>query len=198
MFSDLFFKQVLTTLPVFFLILFILLAWLKIIFPKFSRPSFKRLAWYIIIGTIIFNILLSWLQYQVWRDGGFTAFLLPPHQPWDYFIRYAAFNFWLADVLALVVAGIFYGVFFVFAYFKKGAIADRDLGLILFLTLLVGWPKSLIFIPLFLGLTIIFSLAGKLFFKVNRIYLAWPLLLASVGASLFGLKLMALLNFPLL
>lgn len=198
MFSEIFFSEILTVLPLFFLGIFLIIAFLKIIFPRFAQPSFKRLALYVVVGTVIFNILLSWLQYQVWRDGGFTAYLLPPHQPWSYFIRYAAFNFWLADVLALAVAGVIYGVFFIFDYFKKGAISEKDLGLVLLLTLLVGWPKSLIFVPLFLALAIIFVAVSKIFFKNNRIYLTWPLMLAALAVSLFGKEMIVFLSFPII
>ena len=172
-------------------------------------PNLKFLSWlrkastekltYILVGlTVLFNILLSFIQYFTWHSSPFSRFFLPPFTPVTYFIRYIFLHFWLASILVFLCALAFYLVFKLIRRRNKEAISKAELHLILLAGLLVGWPNFIIFVPIFFSLTLIFTLINLLVFKNKKNNLLYPLLLSLVITFLAGHFLISWLSLSVL
>jgi hypothetical protein len=137
--------------------------------------SFKKLAYFLIGITGIFDVGLTLVQYFVWESNSFSRFFLPPYQPWSYFLSYSFFHFFLADIISLCLALFFYAIFKVFKKYKPQFISESELDLLFLGSLLIASPKILFFIALLLFLSILSSLFNLLVFKKSEIN--WPLLI---------------------
>jgi hypothetical protein len=157
----------------------------------------KRLIVFLLGAGLLFKLLLSGLQYYVWRASGLGQFLLPPYQSWGYFIRYSFFHFWLPGLLSLIMAAALYLIFYLLKRRRSEVISAEDLNLAFLLALLAGWPKFVIFLPLFLGLTLI-SVIIRTIAKKEAASLAWPLILAMLLTLLLGNYLVILLGLSAL
>lgn len=154
---------------------------------------------YILIGcTLFFDILLSVLQYFVWRESAFSRFFLPPFQSITYFLRYSLFHFFAANILALVLALVFYSFLRLIKKYRANIISREELSLLFLAVLLVSWPKAVLFIPIFLLLTVIFSVVNLLVFKREQVDLVLPIFLSLVIAFIFGSYLIEFLSLSYL
>jgi hypothetical protein len=162
MLAKFFFSWFLTWLPMVFSGAVILVILLNYFLPNRKYLVFlKKLTTikliYILIGsTLFFNLLLSGLQYLVWKQGGFSSFFLPPYQSIAYFLRYSFFHFFIANILVLFFALAFYLILRLVKKYRSSLISQEDLSLVLLAGLLVSWPNLILFIPLFLLLAVIF------------------------------------------
>ncbi len=52
------------------------------------RIKYSFLAAAVIIFEVALAVLKTIIQYDVWKQGELSQFLLPPHQPINYFISY--------------------------------------------------------------------------------------------------------------
>lgn len=151
-----------------------------------NKLSTKKLI-YIFLGfSILFNLILSTSQYITWQSSDFSRFFLPPHTPLSYFIRYSFFHFWLANIISVMCS---FGFFFIFKLIKKyrtEIISDQELLLILLSSLLVGWPKFVIFVPLFLAVALIFTLINLLIFRRAKNNLNLPIIISLLVTFLAG------------
>ncbi len=196
-----FLNQFLVYCPLIFsgiILVLIILIYLSDFYKKlkiFQKISFKKLAWFLIGATLIFDFGLVLVQYFVWQSNNFSSFFLPPYQPWSYFLSYSFFHFFLADIVSLFLALFFYSIFKVFGKYKAQFISDRELDLLFLASLLIASPKILFFIPLLLFLGVLSSLFNFLVFK--KMSISWQrliilaLLLSFLGAGYF-LKLIGL------
>lgn len=163
-----------------------------------KKISAGRLILVLLVTTILFNLALSVLQYLIWHSHPFTLLFLPPHQPWSYFLRYAFFHFWLADILALIVASIFYCFLSLLRKYKEGIISRDNLNLLTLSCLLLGWPKVIIFIPLFFIFSVIDSIINITIFKNKTINISSSILIALLTVFLFANYLLSFFNLAVL
>ena len=155
------------------------LSWLK-------KLSTEKLTYILVSLTVLFNVLLSFLQYLTWHGSPFSHFFLPPFTPVTYFIRYIFLHFWLASILVFLCALAFYLIFKLIRRRNREAISKTELHLILLAGLLVGWPNFIIFVPCFFLLALIFSVLNLLVFKNKKNSLLYPLLLSLTTTFLLG------------
>jgi len=157
----------------------------------------KRLTIFLLGAGLLFKSFLTGLQYYIWQTSGLGQFLLPPYQSWEYFARYSFWHFWLPGLLSLIMAAALYLIFYLLKRRRAEVINTEDLNLLFLLALLAGWPKFLIFLPLFLGLTLILvvvrTVAGE-----KTVSLIWPLISAMLLTLLFGNYLVIILGLSAL
>lgn len=202
-----FFNQFLVWLPWVFSSSILIAVGLKCFFGELKilyflkKISIKNLIFWLIGGTILFDILLTLLQYFVWFNSGFSRFFLPPYTSIDYFIRYIFNHFWLADILTIFTAALLYLFLRLCRKYKEQVISLADINIIFLVCLLLAWPKLLIFIPLFFILAlldiainlIIFKnrtlfkiISDKISFKNQAVSLKRALILAAIFVFFFG------------
>jgi hypothetical protein len=165
---------------------------------KLEKLSFFRLIKLTVGVTIFFDLFLTVLQYLTWHYSAFSRFLLPPYQPLSYFWGYSFFNFWLADLLSLAITLLFFSVFKIIKKLKRDTGSGEELSLILLLSLVLGWPKMLIFIPLFLVLSFLYILINSVVFKKKNTSVAVPSLVSALIVFFFGFYLVNLLGLSVL
>ncbi|MDP3975170.1 MAG: hypothetical protein Q8P88_02720 [Candidatus Jorgensenbacteria bacterium] len=90
----------------------------------------------------------TFAQYLVWSGDSLSSKLLPPHQSILYFLKYAGVHFWLAPLIALIVALAFYTILRALKdknarFFEEGEV---ELGALA--AFLVGWPRVIVFLPI--------------------------------------------------
>ena len=143
----------------------------------FKRISYTRLIIVAFLLQVFFGAGITWGQYYVWSHNEFTkTLLLLPlpnevslpsvltwaqhyfYQPFGYFLYYSLWHFWLSIVLVCVSALIFYLFLKVWQFYRGGFLPNGP-EIIVLLMLLVGWPGTLVLIPL----GFVFSLATALF-----------------------------------
>jgi hypothetical protein len=192
MFIRFFFAYFLVYLPLLFSALLLLIIIVNYFFDNrkcllfLKKIDIKKSIYALIIGTIFFDLLLSALQYVTWSSSPFSRLFLPPYQSINYFLGYITLHFWSADILALIFS------FFIFLFLKlikkyrTEIISREELMLVLFGGLLVGWPRFVIWLPLFLVIAVIVSIANLLIFKKNNISLFFSIILSLIIVLIFG------------
>ena len=182
---------------------------------NFYDSTYKFLIWLVLGFKVLYASIETFTQYYVWSSGKFTKLLLDQNiisldivkdsfgkMAWvfnnrfGYFLFYSWGRFWLEIVVTLIVAMAFY-LFFIFLkrhkerFFEEGEV---ELGFLL--SLLVGWPNFIVFLPLVFVSTVIvsivkiavFSARGGSAYGGNEMYttLGAPFLLAALIVLLFG------------
>ena len=143
-------------------------------FRKFPRLSYTKLIVLAIGLHLFFAMFITWGQYYVWQSNQFTQIFLSlplpgeaplPYllewtrryfeHPFGYFAYYSFGHFWLELINLFTVTGIFYGVLKFWQFYRAGFLSEGP-EIILLLSLLVGWPGVLLFIPAGLVLSVLF------------------------------------------
>jgi hypothetical protein len=148
------------------------------------KPHFKILAWCIVGFQFFYALVLTLGQYYIWNGDKFGKLLLA--QPGGYFLFYSWERFWLNPVLSVIIALVFW--LFLNAlrrkegrFFRSG---ETELGLVLMLA--VGWPNSVIFIPLAFLSVVFVSLFRMIFLKEPYTTVGWPFILVAALTLFFG------------
>ncbi|MFZ4631694.1 MAG: hypothetical protein ACOYL8_00630 [Patescibacteria group bacterium] len=191
--TNIFLSQFLAWAPSIFIFLILILAIFHSLsarqkyFNIFRKLSFKKLVYFVLGTSAVFDFSLVLIQYFVWSGNGFSVFFLPPYQPWSYFISYCFFHFFLANIITLFISSLIFFVFKIYQKYRPGFINNNELFLLFLASLLISWPKIIIFVGLFLGLGIIYVLFNNIILKrpginwISLILLA--LILSLLGAS---------------
>lgn len=164
-------------------------------FLRLDYFTTRRLIIFYLSAALLFKLFLTAWQYYVWRMSDLGQYLLPPYQPWGYFIRYAFWHFWLPAVLALFFALGLYLIFYAAKRWRPKIISSADLRLLFLMALLAGWPKFLIFFPIFLVIAL-FMATIKTFGRKEKeaVTLAWPAIGAMFLTLFFGNYLIIVLG----
>ena len=172
--------------------------------PESPKPYFKRLAWWTVGFKLLYAAILTIGQYFIWNGDQFgKIFLSQPlkipngvspleHLPLfsssklGYFLFYSWGHFWLNALVSIALALVFWAFLKALQkkearYFYKG---ETELGLVL--TLAVGWPNFVVFIPLTFLMVVLVSLFRTIFIKESYTTLGWPLILAAIIAFALG------------
>lgn len=204
MLTKIFFSWFLTYLPLAISGIMVLVVVINSLFPKrkyllFLKKIKTTSLIYILVGlTLFFNIILSVLQYLVWRSSAFSRFFLPPYTKISYFLNYIFLHFWFATLLAGGFALALYLLLKLIKKYRNEAISQEELSLVLLSSLLVGWPKSVVLVPLFFLLTLIFSIVNLLFFKKKTNSLLYPIIFSLIIVFLLGAYLIKYLSLSVL
>jgi hypothetical protein len=115
-----------------------------------ERLSFFALR--LLVGLLVFRIayatLLSWLQYITWKGSPLSQYLLPPHQPWNYFLFYSGTHFWLYPALSVLVMLVAFCFFMTLKKVNTGWFEEGEVTLAVLFAFILGWPLGIFLIPL--------------------------------------------------
>lgn len=153
------------------------------------------LGWY-----ALYPAVLTVLQWYTWSRNSFTSLLLtlplPKEVPFPsriefirplfehsggYFAFYSFGRFWTPAILSVLAALTWWGVLRLTRVAKLSVFSEEDTTLALIAALIVGWPRIIVFIPLFVVLTL-FSTLFHTLRGTAPTSLAIPLVLAACGA----------------
>src|SRR3989344_6954366 len=147
--------------------------------------------------TVILKIIVaSGLQYYIWKnEGGVSQYLLPPHQPFSYFLGYSWQHFILSPVIGLLASLLLVLYFWILnKIFKKKYLDFEDMLILVSGAMIVGWPNLIIY----LGITFILTVIRMVYLyyikhEMRRVPLTGNLIVAAFIALLMGDYLVQLL-----
>jgi hypothetical protein len=178
-------------------------------FAFWKKKNFWPLIWIMIGFNLFLALAKSILQYWVWNQGGMAQALLnlplkKLHLNWfgdlpiftdyshGYFLYYIWNNFWRAALLSIVAALAAYIIFRLLRKYKKSLFGEGECEFGLLLSLLIGWPAIIIFLPLTLILAVFFSIGNWFYQRKAMIALFWPLAVSAAIMLIFSAQLAAL------
>jgi hypothetical protein len=130
----------------------------------------------VVLFKLLYALMLTILQYATWGTNPLTELLL--HQPlneavplfglfsvfgflhsvsWGYFFYYVLGRFWLSVILSLAAAYSLYSLIERLRRSRPASLPEFEPGLLLLLSLLVGWPNFIIFLILSLVFVLIYA-----------------------------------------
>ena len=176
-----------------------------------ATAAFERTSngvYFCLLGAVaLFRFFISFfetvLQYYVWEKNPLTKILLT--QPLGaevpipgfirkiffdnspgYFLHYAWGHFFLNVFLSLLSAAVFYFILVSLRKYRERFFGEGEILLGTLMAFVAGWPNVVLFIPLALILTAIFSLARRMFWGESYTRLAWSFLISGCAMLLFG------------
>ncbi len=164
------------------------------VFGYFARhkmfPSARTL-WKIVLGLTIFLVLygvvLSGLQYNLWSKAVPSKFLLPPHTPITYFLGYVWYHFFYRSVIAIVASFILGGMlWFMNQDFENRFMEPYEIPLFVLGGLIAGWPYFLVYLLGGLLFALILGIILRVTRGTERVSLALPFFLAAGIALAIG------------
>ncbi len=132
----------------------------------FFKKYVKTIFFSAVAAELSTSIFLSYAQYNVWRVNELSAYLLPPHANWNYFLSYVGVRIFLPIVVAFVSA-IFLKYASEFLNRRSGErFFEKEEGWLFALgVFLSGYPGLFIYIPLVLVSGVSLALAYSLLKK---------------------------------
>jgi hypothetical protein len=190
----------LVVLPVIFL--------LAVIF-FWKRRNFFFLIWIMIGFHLGLALVKSILQYLVWNSGGITQSLLNlPLKKLDfgwfenlpiftdfshgYFVYYIWNHFWKEAILSIAAAIGVYIIFLLLRKYKSRLISIHESELGFLFCLLVGWPQIILFLPLVLFLSVVYSILNWFYKREAFCSLFLPFAVSAGIMLVFSAQLQAL------
>ncbi len=104
----------------------------------------------LLIGSIALffsSLVLTILQYYVFKEGP-LQYALPPHKPiTEYFVGYAFFNFWTVWIAGLTVTGIV-SIYWWIVMKQSGGLRVNSKEILIFMLFgaLAGWPAVMVYV----------------------------------------------------
>jgi hypothetical protein len=153
------------------------------------------------LAQMLYAVYMTCAQYIAWGASPITKALLA--QPLDvhigetsavawivrlfhlrsgYFIYYAYGRFWLAIMLGIGCAIIFWGILIALKKYRSRFFDETELQIGLLSAVVVGWPLIVLFVPLVFAMVVLVSLVRMILFKEKYTTLGWPMLLAAAIA----------------
>ncbi len=179
-----------------------------------TEAWFKTLTVIFLCWSVAYAAFLTIGQYLVWSmdpflhalvfvpvapQGVVPSALVPLlslfHFPHGYFIFYALDHFWMPLIVALVLAGLFYGVLRALRRWRRDIFSVQEMEIGFLCALLSGWPGIVILIPLALLSALLFSIVRLVWMHEERSSLAAPFIAAT--AFLFAWKV-ASASYPII
>ena len=136
----------------------LLLYW--ILKKKLPKEKFLKSILYIFSGAIISQSIFSTtLNWWFWSQQLITQWLLPPHTPINYVLKYSWQHYWFESVVTIIAAVIvFFSIYLLNKKFEKNLFYNEEKYLAALGILAVGWPNCLIFLSIVLFLGVLFHL----------------------------------------
>ncbi len=135
-----------------------------------------------IVMVLVMGGYLSWYIYHSWQTGDVEKFLLPPHQPITYFLKYSFMLFFSQYVVSFLISLVALGATLFLNKKYEGRFFESEEPF-LFATglLLAGHPGWIIFLVALLLSTIVFSLTQLKKDTRTSLYFLWmPAAVASI------------------
>lgn len=175
----------------------------------------RTLAWLSLAAHLIYAAALTGLQYWLWSEDALARILLEMpangaisgvtkifpsifNTSWGYFLFYSWGRFWLHALLSVVAALVFWWFLRMLARYQERffVVGETDIGLLA--ALVVGWPHSIILVPLvFVGVVLVSALRFVVW-KERYTTLGWPLLCGAAATLCWGPSLITLLGLAVL
>ncbi len=164
------------------------------------KKIFHTLIFISIIFAFLYTSFLAWGQYYVWSQDQFSQSFLATSLPKDipvplveslpgvfhassgYFIFYSLQHFWFPFVLNVLIAFVFFWFLGTLKKYNGRFFEEGETELGFLLSLLVGWPIFLVFLPLAFLCVILVSIVKTAFFKERYTTLGVPFLLGAFVA----------------
>ncbi len=164
------------------------------------KKLFRMLALVSVVFMIFYAGLLTWGQHYVWSEGdlsrSFLTTSLPKNipvplvealpeifqAPSRYFIFYSLQHFWFPVILNILIAFVFFWFLGVLKKYNGRFFEEGETNLGFLLSLLVGWPLFLVFLPLAFLFVVLVSIVKTVFFKEYYTTLGVPFLLGAFAA----------------
>lgn len=208
---------IVVTAVIFSFAVFLYLKREKVVSKKSKLLNFR----FIIILAVAFVVLnaaiYTFAQYLVWSQPGFTNTFLktplneavPPstistlfpalfQSDLGYFFFYSWGRFWLKPVILLSVSYGFWAFLKLLKKHKDRYFDTGEVELGLIMSILVGWPNFVIFIPLVFLFVVLVSIFRGIFLKEAYTTLGWPFIIAGGLTIVFGDYLIQLFNLGVL
>jgi hypothetical protein len=184
------------------------------VFFFWKRKNFFFLVWVMVGFHLGLAAIKSILQYLVWNSGGITQSLLNlPLKKLDlgwfenlpiftnfshgYFAYYIWNHFWKEALLSIIVSSAAFGVFLLLRKYKSSLISVHESELGFLFCLLVGWPQIILFLPLVLLLSVVYSIFNWFYKHEAFCSLFLPFAVGAAIMLIFSTQLQAL-RFSLL
>lgn len=152
----------------------------------------------VVVFRLFYTVIVSLVQYYVWKSGDFGKLLLPPYQTIGYFLGYSWRRFWLGFMLSLVTSLLFLLFLKLLGKYRANFFEQDEIGLLCLMSFLVGWPNIVIFIPLVFVISAIFSTFMALAFRKQVVRLRVPVFLSSLFLLIWGHGLVDILSLTVL
>lgn len=164
----------------------------------FERCSYRLLAWVAIGFHVVYAGISTTGQYLVWKASAFTSSFLqfpvgeqvasPVAQwlpflfkgPLGYFLFYSWGHFWIIAILSIAVALLFRLYLRALEKRNERFFYPGEVGLGFLCALVLGWPRVILFIPVFFLCVLAFSLFRTLVAKTPYTTLGYPFLIGVV------------------
>jgi len=172
----------------------------------FSVFNFKFLVIAVVAFRLLYVFMAAAVQYYVWFQSDFTKNLvnspLSGDVPvsdfilnnfgwilgsnWGYFLFYSWGHFVVNVVVLFTVALIFYAILRALRRYNDRFFRDGEIELGLLLSLIVGWPNFVLFVPIIFIFVVLVSVFRLLRYKEPYTTLGLPMLLSSLLVMVFG------------
>ncbi len=164
----------------------------------FARCSYRLLAWISIGFHLVYAVVSTVGQYVIWKASVFTSSFLEspvgdlvasPIAKWfpslfkgslGYFFFYSWGHFWVIALLS-VLSAILFRLYLRMLEKRNGRFFHSGEVALGFLCVLVlGWPRVILFIPVFFLCVLLFSLFRTLVVKTPYTTFGYPFLIGTV------------------
>ena len=137
------------------------------------------------------SFLQSGLTYFSWKKDSLSKFLLPPYSQ-QYFYHYCFLHYFINKLLG--IGGAFFVGLFFLVFQKKSFFISSEILLIVFCSLISGWPNLIIFLCMILVFAVISvfiknykkNTREKNIFFSQRISLFYPIIISLFFTLIFG------------
>lgn len=179
------------------------------VFLFWKKKNFFFLVWIMICFHLVLAAVKSLLQYLVWNSGGITQSLLSlplkklnlgwfenlpifTNYSHGYFTYYIWNHFWKEALLSIIFSVAAYGIFILLRKYKSSLISVHESDLGFLFCLLVGWPQIILFLPLVLLLSVIYSTFNWFYKREAFCSLFLPFTVSAAVMLIFSTQLQAL------
>jgi len=134
--------------------------------------KFLKVIFFSFTGIIILrSFVLTFLNYWFWSQELISQWLLPPHSPISYVLKYSWQHYWFEPIVTILIAFIvFLGIYLFNKKFEGNLFYKEERYLAGLGILATGWPSCLVFLSLVLFSGIIFHLFNILFLFAKQKY----------------------------
>lgn len=210
-----------------FLVAVFAVIFLRYVLRRKENPVVKKISGYLNYGRIacvlvffrfLYACFLTTAQYLVWAGSDNPAIKIFSTAPLDrsvplpkllesarpllenkygYFIFYAFGRFWMNFFITVGFCLLFWYFLVLLKKYRARFFEEGETELGLAVSLVIGWPGVVVFIPLLFLFVVLISIFKTLFFREKYTTLGWPFLCSGITTMLFGHWMLAALGLAI-
>lgn len=160
---------------------------------KFQKKELSpKIFIYLFLGFLFFWLIFAscktYLTYQFWKKDPLSQFLLPPYQPWSYFLRYSFYHYFLEIIFAFFSSWFLALIISLIFFWKRLYHLLKPIFWLSFLSgFLFAWPSNLYFFVSFWLVFLIFVLIVNLFFHQKEVSFEYFIFVLAYILTFLGL-----------